>query len=475
MRSALPSTAQLLTQGGDARVALDERGANRYGCRPYPDAELLAFGSATSSVISEAGYAAADSLRHRLQETTEPQHLSYARELGRVRHELLQLCGLDDLAGLECVFAASGTDIHFLASQLSFGSNGLVLMPEAAETGSGVPAALGGDACRTAGRETVEVAAVKLRNGDGTLRDTTAVEAEIESRAAGAAAEDRPVLLVLTDVSKSGLVAPGVACVDALQERFPGRIEVLVDACQFRLAPATLRAYLERGFMVALTGSKFVGGPSFSGALLVPVSSARRLRWRTLPAALSACCSRAEWPSHWAATEALAAFANFGLLLRWEAALQELRMFRMLPETGVEEFFREFAQAVQQRLQSDPAFEPLDVPALDRGPLSGIGSWDREQTLFPFLLRNRGRVLDATQMRQVYRMLQTGDSGLRCQLGQPVNCGTRDGVPLAALRLCLGARQAVEALQDRERRELVTLRAMVVLSTAAAIAERLPD
>ncbi|HCN89289.1 MAG TPA: hypothetical protein DIT28_08935, partial [Oxalobacteraceae bacterium] len=64
---AIGPTAQLLVSGGDARVLLDpQHGMNKYGCRPVPDATLLAFGSSTASIISEAGYAAADQLRRRL-------------------------------------------------------------------------------------------------------------------------------------------------------------------------------------------------------------------------------------------------------------------------------------------------------------------------------------------------------------------------------------------------------------------------
>jgi hypothetical protein len=52
----LPSTQQLLVEGGDTRIALvPGQIFNRYGCMPQPDPGLLGFGSATASVISEAG------------------------------------------------------------------------------------------------------------------------------------------------------------------------------------------------------------------------------------------------------------------------------------------------------------------------------------------------------------------------------------------------------------------------------------
>ena len=48
------------------------------------------------------------------------------------------------------------------------------------------------------------------------------------------------------------------------------KVMIVIDACQARLGRARIRWYLERGFPVLLTGSKFFTGAPFSGALLVP-------------------------------------------------------------------------------------------------------------------------------------------------------------------------------------------------------------
>lgn len=491
----LPSTAQLLVQGGDMRIALDpELGANKYGCRPQPDAGLLAFGSSTASMISAAGFAAADALRQELLLAVGGESLTgiYAREINRQRRELLELSGLTAVEGLECIFAASGTDVHLLASQLASNVHNeplLVVMTEAAETGSGVPAALSGrhfssrSALGVAVAEgggmagAIEVATVPARYGDGMPRETAEVDAEVEARVVQAVAAGRRVLLVLTDVSKTGLITPSTGCVMALHRRFGDDLDVLVDACQFRLAPTTLRVYLGQGYMVALTGSKFVGGPSFSGALLVPEPCARRLRWRALPPAVAAYSSRAEWPVSWAAADTLGNDTNFGLLLRWEAALEELRRFHAQDEAKVEVFLRAFAAAVGRRLADDPSFEPLPVAQLDRRPLLEATHWDGVQTIFPFLLFHLDsgcrQALSSEETREVYRLLQTDLSGkddllgLRCQLGQPVTCGERGGEPVSALRLCMSARLVVEALQGRA--EQVIDQAMAAFDKAALI------
>ncbi|MGZ4955485.1 MAG: hypothetical protein ACXV8Q_10270, partial [Methylobacter sp.] len=307
---SLPSTEQLLLAGGDARLALDPlSGLNKYGCQPFPDAQILAFGSSTASVISTEGFVAANRLRQKLLEAISAEsHTAaiYALEIQRIRLEWLQLCELSCITGLELIFAASGTDTHAIAAQYAgsgVSTPALIIMVEANETGSGVASALADkqdrDEISFTANNAAEVVQVSIRLEDGTPRPLAKIDAEVEALASKAAASDRRVLLVLVDQSKTGLIAPSPACVMALHHRFPYNIEVLVDACQFRIAMPTLRAYLEQGFMVALTGSKFLTAPSFSAALLLPSTVAERLQKRALPRGLLTRSVRANWPINW--------------------------------------------------------------------------------------------------------------------------------------------------------------------------------
>ena len=508
---ALPSVEQLLVEGGDGRIALNpESDANKYGCPPRPDAGLIAFGSSTASVISGPAFVAAERLRHTLMQcaAVEPQAVTYARELRRIRDELLHLCGVSDLVGLEAVFGASGTDLHLIAGRLMAGTKslpGLAIMVDAVETGSCVPAALAGrhfshraalgdevvEGATVAGGAALEVASVALRYDDGTPRAKDAIDAEVTSLVEAAVAQGRRVLLSLVDVSKTGMIAPSAACALELRRRWPDAVEVLVDACQFRIAPPTLRAYLQQGFMVALTGSKFVTGPTFCGVLLFPAALARRFRGRLLPRALGGYSVRADWPQHWAAAGSLSSVANFGLLLRWEAALEELRAFRAVAEAEVSGFLRSFARLIHQRLLRDPAFEPVTVPSLERQLLETVECWDQVQTIFPFVLyrpagREAPRPLSRDETQRVYRLMQrdlsacpevmTGPSAgdeaaMRYQLGQPVACGHRAGVPVSALRICASARLIAEATANGGvKAARVFDRAMAALDKAARLA-----
>jgi hypothetical protein len=65
-----------------------------------------------------------------------------------------------------------------------------------------------------------------------------------------------------------------------------------------RLSPERLRACLEAGWMILVSGSKFFGGPAFAGALLVPAEIVARARaLGPLPAGLAGYFSRPEWPA----------------------------------------------------------------------------------------------------------------------------------------------------------------------------------
>lgn len=443
----LPGTEQLLISGGDARIALDTAsGLNKYGCQPFPDPALLAFGSSTATTISQAGFAAADQLRERLLSEAGTDNALYAREMERIRRALLSDLSDPDV---KLVFAASGTNAHSIAARYVASAGPLtVVMVEESETGSGVLSALKPDGA-------AEISMVPLRGVDGAPRPSEAIDAQITQLVNKAVAAGRHVLLVMVDQSKTGMIAPGPACATALHRQHPDQVAVLVDACQFRIAIPTVHSYLQQGFMVALTGSKFLTGPSFSAALLIPQ-----------PLRVPACDG----------------IANFGLLLRWEAALVELRRFRAVPQDTIIRYLEEFARAIRDRLEGDAHFDVLAVPQLDRQAVSQ--NWDHIQTIFPFVLHrttSAHRVpLSRNETLQVYRQLQVPDNAeagaalLRCQFGQPVACGMREGIEVSALRLCVSARLIGDAYEKNGIGEAI-IDAISALDQTVLLVERLSD
>lgn len=487
----LPVTAALLSAGGDERIAVAvDTGVNAYGCRPYPDASLLDFGSSTASVISADGFECAERLRIRLADAlvSVPAAVVYRQEMAQVREQLLRLCALRDDTGV--IFSPSGTDVHAIAG-LYAGSGApqpaRIVMIETNETGRGVAAALEGRRwANRAAASAAELVQIAVRTPDGQPRAMTAIDADVDRAVSDAIGQHRRVLLVVIDQSKTGLIAPSLATVLALRQRFSTRLDILVDACQFRIAPATLRAYLDLDFMVAITGSKFLAGPSFSAALLMSPSQAHCLAARPFPSALASAALQADWPVAWPGVERLPDAANFGLLLRWTVALHELREFAALPDAFILRFIDDFAGAIRQRLADDADFEPLPTPALDRLALPSVNAWDAKPTIFPFLICHNDAArtwLNAAETRKIYQQLpvelfgvslaDTALAAMRCRFGQPVGCGRRDGVDISALRICLSARLIARAAAEGDNGAAVIAAALRALDKAALLARML--
>jgi len=491
MSTLLPALSELLVSGGDARIVLNSAtGKNKYGCPAQPNPMLAAFGSATATSISVRGLAAAHALHTKIQmriaqskvvtEYTALLATIYREEMERIRHALNTYCGVSEQDHVATIFAASGTDLHLITGQLLAGrpttyANSMrplrIIMMEESETGSGVATALRGQHfsdCAAQGQRVpehgnlananpTEIISIRLRENDGTVRTMATINHEINQVIHESITHGQQVLLIPIDVSKTGLTAPDPAFLACVLQRHREHLTVMVDACQFRLAEASIQAYLKLGCMIALTGSKFVTGPSFSGALLIPAALVPRLSKNTLPTALRDYSVRGDWPTDWPAANQLNDIANIGLLLRWEAALAELRAFRTIPAAQIHQFLCRFSETVQRVIAHSPTLELLPQPVLDRHflsaePQSDSAPWDSVQTIFPILLRHAdapGLHLSREQTHQLYLQLQTSPQQVY-QLGQPVLCGVRHGVAVSALRICASARLIVEACENGE-------------------------
>ena len=477
--TTFPSTAELLVSGGDSRITPDpQTGRNKYGCSTLPDVELIALGSSTASIISERGLAAANLLRDHcatLIEHASPESV-YAEQIQSLRVELLSLCGITNDDKVSTLLAASGTDIHLLLAQWL--EPDLTLMIDPAETGSGLVAALQGkhfssDSTCAGGAPAGsavsdwhgELKTFAAREPDGRPRHPDSVDHELAALVESAVTANKRILLILTDVCKTGLIFPDISIVKKLQQQWPTHLQVVVDACQFRLSTTSLRAYLAHDFCIALTGSKFLGGPTFSGALLIPDAVAKAHQDQVLHAGARAYSYAGDWPVGFKAALNLDDGANFGLLLRWEAAMAELRRFAALNDAQLRPFLRRFFDVVGTRLALDPHFEPVQNPPLDRSAIGSTGSWDNEQTIFPFIIYqtlsdDQRRPLTRSETAAVYQQLQSPTTAplqkLRFQLGQPVLCGERMGTAVSALRLCISAPMLIAAQKEDQADKIIT-------------------
>ena len=437
--------ARYLVSGGDERIATDGDGRNRYGCGGCPNDDVEEFSSSTASTISASAFAAVSDRMNELLACGSARE-AYDTGAAEIRHRIAAACGLPTPGAERVVLSPSGTDLHRIVAALCRGTGArrvICVIPDPTETGRGVPEALR-DGLQA---DPAQLRTIRLREEDGRCREPGAVDADVEAKVRDAVAAGADVLLVVADTTKTGLVAPTPECALRLKERHGDGLTILVDACQLRLSPDTLRAYLAAGFLIAITGSKFLGGPAFSGALLLPEGSLGRLQAMDLQPVAHGGSARGDWPSGFAARDQLADTPNLGLLLRWQAALHEWDAFRAVPAEAVEATLRLVSRMVKDRLTAAP-FEAVTAPTVAR---FGEPGWDALPSIFPFLVVRRGEQLDSAATQALYERLREGRDmppGLarrRLVLGQPVQVGRREGQPVMALRLAISARQIVKA------------------------------
>ncbi len=490
----------LMAQGGDQRLAVDPRtGLNHYGCSHRPRPWAITFASSTASSLSERGFGGAEACRRRIAAAAfagcAPTAMAF--EAAAVRSGIATHYGLSAngstsgiASGSEVVLAASGTDCELLALALAERRgpvSSILTAPE--ETGTGVPLAAAGRhfASDTSGRQQVRkgavidgfrgdarVLALAVRHADGTLRTASQIETDCAELVAAERQVGRRILLHLLDLSKTGLLAPSLACLERLQTAYGDGIDIVVDACQARLDQRRVRDYLARGWMVMITGSKFFTGPPFCGAVLLPRPIADRLSSGVaLPIGLSAYGCRTDWPDWMLAASHLPAGINLGMVLRWQAALAEMQAFAAVPAEQLHGRLDFFLNGVREAIGLNPDLVLIEVPAADRALLPstdeanpespGEQSWDQLQTILSFLVLEPGRArvggipLTMPRARQLYRWLnadvrhvlsETASeddrrlAGLLCHIGQPapVSHPALTGQPAGALRISAGAR-----------------------------------
>jgi hypothetical protein len=469
--------ADLLASGGDTRLRLDPATQlNFYGCRPYPRPEAFTFASSTATSISERAFAATEAARAELARAALRDGLEAAVEaqVEALRRELMALFGLTG-SGTEIVFSPSGTDsgLHavFLA-RARLGTPMASVIAAADETGSGVAFASCGRHFGTltaqgtvvakgdpiAGlAEDVASVGIPLREA-GRLRPLAEIDAAVLAATAAAVAAGRGVLLHVMDHSKLGARCPSAACLAEIRARHGARVQIVVDACQLRLGRRRLAAHLAAGDMVMITGSKFFTGPPFSGALLVPAAGAGALTAALrLPAGLADYTSRSDWPRAWSGLrDGLTEHANIGQLLRWRAALCEMRDYFAVPDEFRRAALARFAATVPGLIAGEASLELL--PDYER-PRETADDEMTVRTIFPFLVRRAGRALGPADAAILYRALNQDVTALLpprlpaeerrvaaqlCHIGQPVALTLPDGTAAAALRISAGARVVSE-------------------------------
>jgi hypothetical protein len=479
---------RLLSGGGDPRLTVNPAsGLNEYGCQPFPCPDTLSFSSSTASSISQRAYDRARQAREALMQSAIAVGIEAAFDarIEAMRDELRACLGLSRTKA-DVVFSPSGTDSQLQALFLVRALLGRALttvVVAADQTGSGTVNTARGchfSAATASGSRvgkgepiaglapSLDSVALRLFDEAGQARPHSASDSLVFGAVERSIANGSNVLLQVMDSSKFGWRAPSDQCLDEISARWPGQVQIVVDACQMRLGRARLRKYLDRGYMVLITGSKFFTGPPFSGALLVPSALADDIDAADIASGLLEYNSRSDWPKNWPNLRSRFPIrTNFGQWLRWEAALEEIAAYYQVPDEFRRMALTTFGKGVERIIAASPSLRLL--PPQQRPGEAGADDEElAHRTIFPFVIRQDNRVRSLEDCRALYRALARGEtSGASaedreiaakpCLIGQPVMLGCDERHPAAALRISAGARLISEAWsfdQDAARANL---------------------
>jgi hypothetical protein len=458
----------LLASGGDERLSLNPKtGRNRLGFPAGPTGNEIFLSSATASAISPRGKAAA---LHALDLTMRAKDgQTLPAWFDDIRQRLLDLFAPP---GGEIALCASRAEAELILLAMARKLlvrplTNLVVAPREAETGlaaaadgrhvvgsapfaAQVPRGAVLEGFAGAGRH---IGCVELRDRYGAPLEAAEIDRRVTERVAALVAGGRDVILHVTDCSETGQSGPSRRAAAALAKAFPKNVLVAVDAGQLRCPRETLRADLDAGFIVLLGGSKFAGGPPFSGALLLPPALAAGLEDMVLPEGLADYSAALDWSP--CLRENLrgnfSTLANIGLGLRWECALAELEPYFALDAGLREQIAARFAQEIHTHLAASPQLKLADY---DWRPSAHV------RTIFPVLtFDDHGGAISAEKLFRALRQPKTPPKtpprarpgrrrkpdrldvershGQRIiHLGEPVAIGE-----MQALRLCLAAPQ----------------------------------
>jgi hypothetical protein len=493
---------RLLSGGGDPRLTINPAsGCNEYGCRPNPCPDTLSFSSSTASSISQRGYDRAQAAREALMQSAISVGIEAAFEdrIEAMRDELRGYLGLPSTSA-DVVFSPSGTDAQLQALFLARALLGPALTTVVVgtdQTGSGTVNTARGchfSAATASGSKVrkgepiaglahcIESVGLRLFDDAGEARSHMASDSMVLAAVEKSVAKGSKVMLQAMDSSKFGWRAPSDRCLIEIASRYGKQVQIVIDACQMRLGRARLRKYLDRGYMVILTGSKFFMGPPFSGALLVPSACADDLDAASVvPSGLLEYAGRSDWPRSWPNLRArFPVRNNFGQWLRWEAALEEIGAYYRVPSEFRRTALTMFGKEAERIISASPR-----LTLLPPQPRPGeCGSDDEElsqRTIFPFVVRHGDGVLSLDDCRMLYRALAGGaasdDAGSGdkpCLIGQPVALGAVGTSSAAALRISAGGRLVSDAFSpDADVARDNLQRAVGAVGTVVARLERL--
>ncbi|WP_348825702.1 hypothetical protein, partial [Flavobacterium aestuarii] len=419
-------TEYLLMSGGDLRLNIDEiELLNKYGCRPFPRPDAFTFASSTATSISNFAFDKTDKIRRILIQNSLKKGFKNATiafsEL--LKNNLRKTLKISD----ECqiIFSPSGTDsaLQIAAiTQIISDKEITHVLVASDETGSGVPSALMG--ChfenttalnhpvakgeKIEGFRDIDLIKIPLRDENGELKSSFLLDSEVFSAISKTNKRGRHVVLHVMDQSKLGYQSPSEEIIKSLNTLDNLSMQIIIDASQLRLDPADIQNYLNKGYIITITGSKYFTGPPYSGALILPkkvcksINSAKNI----LPKGLNNYYNHSDWPASWFCSKDLSDGLNYGTNMRWNAAIAEMDRYYKTPILYRNMGIEMFCNFVEDSIKDVAFLQPLFGDKTKRNTYSSNEFGLRNIcTIFPFFILKDKKASDYPFMHLLYSQL----------------------------------------------------------------------
>ena len=478
-------TEYLLMAGGDLRLNIDEfQLLNKYGCRPFPRPEAYTFASSTATSVSNYAFDKTDKARSILIQNCLKKGLKNATidfsEL--LKNNLRRALKIKD--DCQIIFSPSGTDSSLqigAITQIMTDKKITHVLVASDETGSGIATALNGrhfenttalnhpvkQGDKIEGFRDVDLIKIPFRDENGQLKSSSQLDTEIFDAISKTNELGRHVVLHAMDQSKLGYQSPSTEMIRNLNTLDNLSIQIIVDGSQLRLDPIDIRQYLNKGYIVTITGSKYFTGPPYAGALIVPKSVSKSINSvkNTIPKGLTDYYNHSDWPASWFCSKDLSDGFNYGSYMRWNAAIVEMERYFKTPilyrNLGIEMFCNFVEDSIKEATFLEPLF----------GDETKINTYNTEKfglrnirTIFPFFILKNNKALTVDEVKKLYILLNSDISdqfaassleiirlaAQKCHIGQAVNVKYGPDFQSAVLRISLGARVISESWVNRD-------------------------
>lgn len=478
-------TESLLMAGGDLRLNIDEIYLlNKYGCRPFPRPEAFTFASSTATSVSNFAFDKTDKVRsiligNSLKNGFEKTTIEFSELL---KNNLKKIFKLNNEC--EIIFSPSGTDSSLqiaAITQIISDKDITHVLVASDETGSGVPAALKGchfenttalnyptkKGDKIDGFRDIDLIEIPFRDENGDLKSSEKLDIEVFEAIEKTNKLGRHVVLHAMDQSKLGYQSPSEKMIQKLNTLNNLSIQIIVDGSQLRLDPKDIQNYLNKNYIITITGSKYFTGPPYSGALILPKSVSKSIHSvkNALPDGLTQYYNHSDWPKSWFCSNNLSNGYNYGSYMRWNAAIVEMERYYKTPVLYRNMGIEMFCNFVEDSIKDASFLEPLYDNEINTNTYKSKEFGIRSiRTIFPFFILKNNEVLSINDVKKLYSLLNSDlsnhfkDAPLetirlaaqKCHIGQAVNVKYNNEIKSAILRISLGARVISESWVNRD-------------------------